>query len=597
MRKYFATFLRLTAIFLLVNNLTAQPADGVNEYRLAAVNPKFLGSDTLDTDAGRGIWVAHDPDLDGDGKPEILITEYADGGRVFVFEVIGNDLLEFVWASPKLTEGRNGGGQTPRSITTGDFDNDGNQEIIFQIGYFANDSVEFAQRGIYFYEHTGADNDYGTEAAFKLTFEAIDSSFAMANVGRTENGLRVQDIDGDGKNELLFPPRSFFFSVAKLYILEVESGTFENGDVVIENEFTYEDMVMPPGMFGDGFVPVGTEIGDVDADGFDEIIVAGWTNIGRGAGIGFIQIDGADSYTPGSVVPVTSEFSAFQVKGKPLFTTVNGSPVIYLHGSDGSTSHMWVVDGILADSFVDASNIKEVFTDVGFWGAWDLGDQDHPTNSAGDGLDLYLYGGSGRLLDVEYNGTGDVADSSSYTVTQIYDLADAYDNIGGLFNDVYTFPGMDLDMDGNRDIVASYKGSGIDSLGGELFTQNTFGLFFFEFGDSTQSLDLITSIDPKPWTIITPEDYFLEQNYPNPFNPTTQIVFDLPINKTVSLKIYNSLGQEVRTLINNQPYPVGRHTVQWDATDNRGNRAASGVYIYKLIFGNFSKSKTMTLIR
>ncbi|NIR48570.1 T9SS type A sorting domain-containing protein, partial [candidate division KSB1 bacterium] len=112
-----------------------------------------------------------------------------------------------------------------------------------------------------------------------------------------------------------------------------------------------------------------------------------------------------------------------------------------------------------------------------------------------------------------------------------------------------------------------------------------------------QALDLITSVpELKPVTVITPDDYQLHQNYPNPFNPTTTISFVLPINKTVSLKIYNSLGQEVRTLIDNRAYPEGSHTVQWDATNNHGNRVSSGVYIYKLIFGNFAKSKTMTLV-
>ena len=94
-----------------------------------------------------------------------------------------------------------------------------------------------------------------------------------------------------------------------------------------------------------------------------------------------------------------------------------------------------------------------------------------------------------------------------------------------------------------------------------------------------------------------PDDYKLEQNYPNPFNPTTTINFTLPISKAISVKIYNGLGQEVRSLINNKPYAAGTHSVQWDATDNNGKAVASGVYIYKLIYGNFSKSKRMTFSR
>ncbi len=600
-KRYQIFLISIFSIFILLVGLWAQPAPGENEFKLSAVNPLASGLDTIDADAGRGIWVAHDPDLDNDGKPEILITDYQMGGRVYVYELVGNNQLELIWVSPVLDSLRPGDGSTPRMVTTGDFDNNGRQEIIFPIGYSATDSVSVANRGIYFYEWTGNDNDFGTEPAYKLTYESIDSGFADVNVGRTENGIICKDIDGDGRSELVFPPRAFSFAVAKLYIMQVTSGTFSGGDAVIEKEYVYEDMVQPPILYPDGYVPCGATIGDIDNDGKDEIVVAGWTNIGAGAGLGFIEISGPDTYTPGSIVPL-ADFSAFVVKAKPQIAMVNGSPVIYVHGTNAGSgdSQMWVLDGIVSDQFVSDANVYPLFKNVGYWSAWGLGDQDHPTESEGDGIDLYLYGGSGRILDIEYKGTGDVTDTSNYTIKQIYNLADYYDNLGGLFNDFYVYPGMDLDQDGVRDFVAAYKGSGIDSLEGISLAKNGLHVFFFEWGDSTQSVDLgkvITDINVHEAQIITPDDYELAQNYPNPFNPTTNIEFTLPIRKTISLKIYNSLGQEVRTLVNNQTYPAGTYRVQWDGKDNNGNPVASGVYIYKLIFGNFSKSKSMTLVR
>ncbi|MCB0270068.1 MAG: VCBS repeat-containing protein [Calditrichaeota bacterium] len=587
-------------IFMIFSSATfviAQPADGENEFSLATANPHTLGGDTLTSDAGRGMWVAQNPDLDNDGLPELIVTEYTKGGRVFVYEMVGDNQLEFVWASPALDPVRAGGGSTPRMVTSGDFDNNGMQEIIFPVGYSSTDSLDVANRGIYFYEFTGTDNDYGTEPAFKLTYESIDSAFAVISTGRTENGIRVQDIDGDGKSELLFPPRSFDFSVAKLYILEVESGTFSGGDANIVNEYTYEGMVQPPATFPDGYVPVGTEIGDVDADGFDEIIVAGWTNLSQGAGIGFIQIDGEDTYTPGSVVPLAT-FNAFNVKAKPIFTTVNGAPAVYLHGGAGADARMWVIEGLFSDAFVTESDIKEIFVgDIGIYSTWAMGDQDHPTSSSGDGLDFYI-GNGGRVLDVEYDGSGDITLPGSYTVKQIYNLSDVYTSIGGLFNDFFAAPGMDLDNDGLRDFVGAYKGSTIDSTvnaDGDTISlaRDGYHLYFFEWGDSTMSDPLAV----KPFEIITPDNYELSQNYPNPFNPTTSIAFTLPINKKVSLTIYNTLGQEVRSLINNEEYSAGSHTLQWDARDNNGQKVASGVYIYQLKFGNFAKSMRMTLVR
>jgi spore coat protein A len=87
-------------------------------------------------------------------------------------------------------------------------------------------------------------------------------------------------------------------------------------------------------------------------------------------------------------------------------------------------------------------------------------------------------------------------------------------------------------------------------------------------------------------------DYSLEQNYPNPFNPSTTINFSVPNENTlVSLKIYNSLGQEVGTLIN-QVVPAGNHEVQFDATG-----LSSGVYFYTLTAGSFVESKKMALMK
>ena len=84
----------------------------------------------------------------------------------------------------------------------------------------------------------------------------------------------------------------------------------------------------------------------------------------------------------------------------------------------------------------------------------------------------------------------------------------------------------------------------------------------------------------------------MAQNYPNPFNPSTTINFSVPEeNILVSLKIYNSLGQEVGTLIN-QAVPAGNHEVQFDAS-----RLSSGVYFYTLTAGSFVESKKMTLMK
>jgi hypothetical protein len=88
-----------------------------------------------------------------------------------------------------------------------------------------------------------------------------------------------------------------------------------------------------------------------------------------------------------------------------------------------------------------------------------------------------------------------------------------------------------------------------------------------------------------------PLKFQLQQNYPNPFNPTTSINFTLPKSGNVSLKVYNSLGEEVATLVN------GFKTAQeYHVTFNASN-LASGIYIYQIKFGNQSISKKMVLLK
>jgi Secretion system C-terminal sorting domain len=88
-----------------------------------------------------------------------------------------------------------------------------------------------------------------------------------------------------------------------------------------------------------------------------------------------------------------------------------------------------------------------------------------------------------------------------------------------------------------------------------------------------------------------PKQYALSQNYPNPFNPSTTIEYDLPIASYVSLKLYNSLGQEVRTLVEDNEGP-GYHYVTLNM-----NNYSSGIYFYRISAGNFNDVKKLILMK
>jgi hypothetical protein len=111
----------------------------------------------------------------------------------------------------------------------------------------------------------------------------------------------------------------------------------------------------------------------------------------------------------------------------------------------------------------------------------------------------------------------------------------------------------------------------------------------------TINADISTAINESN-TDILPISFELEQNYPNPFNPTTSIRFGLPTKSHVSIKVYNLLGQEITSLVNEE-LSAGTHTTEWDGRDKSRTEVASGIYFYKLIAGDFIDTKKMMLIK
>lgn len=127
-----------------------------------------------------------------------------------------------------------------------------------------------------------------------------------------------------------------------------------------------------------------------------------------------------------------------------------------------------------------------------------------------------------------------------------------------------------------------FTGDSTGTVGGTLGT-------FFLLDDLTLSgvngIDLL--LDPT-----VPSEITLKQNYPNPFNPSTTIEFSLSSSKSVSLIVYNSLGQEVDRLVNEESMAAGTYRLTW-----RVENLPSGVYIYHLIAGNQIQSRKMILMK
>lgn len=99
-------------------------------------------------------------------------------------------------------------------------------------------------------------------------------------------------------------------------------------------------------------------------------------------------------------------------------------------------------------------------------------------------------------------------------------------------------------------------------------------------------------IGVKPISSEVPRDFVLHQNYPNPFNPTTKIRFELPVRQNVTLKVFDVLGREVSTLVNNENLQAGTMEV-----DVNGTSWTSGVYFYTLKAGDFAETRKMILVK
>jgi len=95
---------------------------------------------------------------------------------------------------------------------------------------------------------------------------------------------------------------------------------------------------------------------------------------------------------------------------------------------------------------------------------------------------------------------------------------------------------------------------------------------------------------------LLPMVFALYQNYPNPFNPITKINYDLPEQSDVTITIYDMLGRQVKTLVN-QTQDAGYKSIIWNATNNYGKPVSAGIYLYQIYAGNNMQTKKMVLLK
>ncbi|UCE17327.1 MAG: carboxypeptidase regulatory-like domain-containing protein [Gemmatimonadota bacterium] len=151
-------------------------------------------------------------------------------------------------------------------------------------------------------------------------------------------------------------------------------------------------------------------------------------------------------------------------------------------------------------------------------------------------------------------------------------------------------------------VARSTYWAGSDSDGVDTFEESEpvdVGPTVFSGVDLVMRESTLTGVDDDTAPDVIPEGFALEQNRPNPFNPTTDIRYAVVSQQSqghVSLKVYNLLGQEVRTLVD-ELQESGHYTVTWDGRDNTGGRVASGYYFCRLQAGTYAATIKMILMK
>ena len=572
--------LLLSLTFLLTATLAYSQVKVAAAYNFPPNDPILSGMYSI-----RGVNYAADPF--GDGTPAIVATNYADQGHVSVFIPVGQDSLELVWTSP--TVDANGGGSTPRYALFGDLDNDGKIEVIFQS----------AGNGIEIFEWDGVAGSYNFGTKPSQVINETSSAPAMVSSAGNCEYMECTDVDGDGQNELLVAYNSSLNSDDAYYIFSA-NGDYSTDDPGFSSFITEYAGIRPDltawGLAGGS--PYSMITADFLGNGKKEILINNWdhnnvTMLNPTAANTYELADttnGKAHYMIGGAIDEVGLFGGFatDIDGDgrdevyfPLYPGQDGSGVVphagyayMIHFEAGQNTNEIDSSNVFALDFSSLVNKGAALFGYGY------GDID------GNGKPNVYFTTSypNNVLTAEYEG-GDKTDPANWKMSVVYPgdstiytsitvkdsagVIDSNKTVNTAFVAKMYDHATDLFKNGKEDMILPYQtvndsitvtnlkwNSGTSvydtTLATKILNPKRWGLRVVEGGAAT-------GITVKDVKMITPADFTLDQNYPNPFNPTTSIKFSLPVKSQISLKVYNVLGKEIATLINNQNYERGTY--------------------------------------
>ncbi|MBZ0198377.1 MAG: T9SS type A sorting domain-containing protein [Ignavibacteriaceae bacterium] len=503
-------------------------------------------------------------DTDQDGKGEFLCAYTdLDSNYILMYEATGNDAYDLVWYWKYPIAANSFAG-----IAVGDLDNNGIVDIITTMPSIPNAVVPNPPR-VWAFEWNGVpgENKYGFYTGDSFV-PSSDWNFNVPDlIDFRPYSLTIEDIDSDGSNEL---------------VVGVRQGG--RGDEVmvcsIAGEFSGFGMwnveYNLQGLTGGSLYNVTT--GDLDNDGHKEIYAFVWDLFT----LYIIESTGPDQY---ALVDSLKQISSvdYGALDAVRVADVNGDNIneMYIAATEPDNI-VFIITNITDVSTITASDVDTLYsipvTSGGKLRSLYIADPDE------DGkLDLMIGGElNGQIFDLEYNGSGDPSLETSWDLNIAFDMFE-YSGFAPTASPTisprmfYGCPAGDMDGDGlNEYVFVNYRSS-----------------FPVWPGDGyvwVIEADKVVGVNEDN-SLLTPNSNWVSQNYPNPFNPVTNINFNLQKEGNVTLAVFDVLGNEIKTLIN-ENMGAGLHKVSFNATD-----LSSGIYFYKLQSGSFVQSKKMIVLK
>ena len=522
-------------------------------------------------------------ELDGDANQEIVVSIMngpwgtTGSSHFMIFELENNDLNSPSWHieyTDPITTNWSG-----YNIYVNDLDQDGLMEIY---------TVAWEYYHLIIYENTGSEDLYAYQTDFYVSNELNE---------RANQSIVMANFNDDNTNELYAVTSGTISLTGELltpgYFYGIE-GSSNVSDITFSN-FHYFNH------YQGGLRQIIT--GDADMDGNPNLYLAGhyneavydWEYVGDNplSDSSFVEHiifldDTTDDFTSGTdqgKVRVAKLFSGDidnDNQGDIVFTSAglgSDKPHIYFLEHDGSSD---LTATIIVNEFLASNETccgSEIF------------------GSGEDFVELYNYG----TAPVNIEGWG-FSDSEGSIATTAPDTTIPP---GGFLILWYTgetngFPEIDAKLSSGGETVYGEDSSGTMVFSVSFDAQNE----DVSYGRYPDGSDTWQQMNPTPGSTNTnllsndnsfysaPEYFSLGQNYPNPFNPQTQFHYDLPKSGNIHLAIYDVLGKEVYTVLNDYQR-AGKHNVLWTGINNKGLQVQSGIYFYRLTTDSEITTKKM----